>query len=584
MNDELEQACETLSQMVARQFLCTPRPKVIMTTAIVQRKRGEFLSAVSKGFLPPDSSPRTQPVRRDSDETDDETALYASDNGIIRYEDREDEVSDPVHGDVRLSNGQSSNEGRLEVYLDGSWGTVCDKNFDDGLADLVCRQLGYNGNGEVIEGGSFGPGSGKHLRNIKCNVTHAGKLADCQSQSGITKRCTHNSDVGVRCHGVIATDTEKEDAKNEENYDDVSIPVHGDVRLVKNGTTSYEGRLEIFLENSWGTVCDKNFDDRLADLVCRQLGYNGTGEALEGGRFGPGSGKHLRNIKCNVTHVGKLTDCQSQSGITKRCTHNTDVGVRCHGDVVDEKPDQQSTSDNNGEKTDNITNTQPQNGEVRLIDGDRVSEGRLEVFLYGRWGTVCDKNFDKSLGELVCRQLGFTEVANVLPGSTFGVETSKPMHMRNIRCSENATAIGECEYQRGLTHRCSHNTDVGVVCRQAITTEVANQTAEGDVRLTSPENEVGSGRLEVFINDQWGTVCDVKFNIEHGNLVCRQLNFESAVAIETDSFFGKGTGMPMHMRNLKCNATAQRIFDCGYNRGFTNRCTHDTDVGIRCQK
>ncbi|XP_033113786.1 ankyrin repeat and IBR domain-containing protein 1-like [Anneissia japonica] len=72
MQDELEQACETLSQMVARQFLCTPRPKVIMTTAIVQRKRGEFLSAVSKGFLPPDSSPRTQPVRRDSDETDDE--------------------------------------------------------------------------------------------------------------------------------------------------------------------------------------------------------------------------------------------------------------------------------------------------------------------------------------------------------------------------------------------------------------------------------------------------------------------------------------------------------------------------------
>ncbi|XP_071941744.1 ankyrin repeat and IBR domain-containing protein 1-like [Antedon mediterranea] len=72
MQDELEQACETLSQMVARLFLCTPRPKVIMTTVIVQRKRGEFLSAVSKGFLPPDSSPRTQPVRRDSDDTDEE--------------------------------------------------------------------------------------------------------------------------------------------------------------------------------------------------------------------------------------------------------------------------------------------------------------------------------------------------------------------------------------------------------------------------------------------------------------------------------------------------------------------------------
>ncbi|XP_071823282.1 ankyrin repeat and IBR domain-containing protein 1-like isoform X2 [Apostichopus japonicus] len=71
MQNELEESTETLSQMVARQFLRTPRSKVVHAMHLTTRKRNEFLSAVSKGFLPPDTpqnSQRTPPSFHHSDD------------------------------------------------------------------------------------------------------------------------------------------------------------------------------------------------------------------------------------------------------------------------------------------------------------------------------------------------------------------------------------------------------------------------------------------------------------------------------------------------------------------------------------
>jgi len=54
---ELEECTETLSEMVARPYLRTPRTKIVQTAHLVQRKRHELVAAIAKGLVPPDTSP-----------------------------------------------------------------------------------------------------------------------------------------------------------------------------------------------------------------------------------------------------------------------------------------------------------------------------------------------------------------------------------------------------------------------------------------------------------------------------------------------------------------------------------------------
>ena len=52
--------------------------------------------------------------------------------------------SNPFAGMIRLQGGNYSNEGRVEVYCNGQWGTICDNGFGSTDAQTICKQLGYN--------------------------------------------------------------------------------------------------------------------------------------------------------------------------------------------------------------------------------------------------------------------------------------------------------------------------------------------------------------------------------------------------------------------------------------------------------
>ena len=58
--------------------------------------------------------------------------------------------ADYKHGNIRLVGGSYSWEGRVEIYLDGEWGTITGNGVGDVDAHVVCRQLGYDTHCELV--------------------------------------------------------------------------------------------------------------------------------------------------------------------------------------------------------------------------------------------------------------------------------------------------------------------------------------------------------------------------------------------------------------------------------------------------
>ena len=103
---------------------------------------------------------------------------------------------------VRLVNGIHNNtvySGRVEVLVDGEWGTVCDDHWDTTDASVVCRQLGYPAVLASYSSAHFGPGTGTiWFDDLQCSGEEE-SLNEC-SHIGIGRHnCGHNEDASVAC-------------------------------------------------------------------------------------------------------------------------------------------------------------------------------------------------------------------------------------------------------------------------------------------------------------------------------------------------------------------------------------------------
>ena len=112
----------------------------------------------------------------------------------------------PAEGDIRLMDGAAENEGRIEVFAAGVWGTVCDDNWESFAADqerafrngdVACQQLGFLGAAAVDIDVPDGVDP-IHLDNVACEGAEA-RLFDCPANPLGDSNCGHNEDVGVRC-------------------------------------------------------------------------------------------------------------------------------------------------------------------------------------------------------------------------------------------------------------------------------------------------------------------------------------------------------------------------------------------------
>ena len=101
---------------------------------------------------------------------------------------------------VRLVDGRSSNEGRIEVYYNNEWGTVCDDFWDVNDAKVVCRQLGFPVEGaRAYTNAHFGEGTGNILLDdVQCTGSESA-LSECPHSGWGIAFCEHSEDAGVVC-------------------------------------------------------------------------------------------------------------------------------------------------------------------------------------------------------------------------------------------------------------------------------------------------------------------------------------------------------------------------------------------------
>ena len=110
---------------------------------------------------------------------------------------------DYVVNTVRLVGGSSYNEGRVEMYYNYQWGTVCGDGWDDTDAGVVCRQLGFGISGTAIGSAGFGQGSGPILLDsVSCNGSEPILISCGHLGINVTRSCSHAEDAGVKCRGL----------------------------------------------------------------------------------------------------------------------------------------------------------------------------------------------------------------------------------------------------------------------------------------------------------------------------------------------------------------------------------------------
>ncbi|XP_056117916.1 galectin-3-binding protein A-like [Rhinichthys klamathensis goyatoka] len=128
-------------------------------------------------------------------------------------------------GNIRLV-GDLPSSGRVEIYHDGQWGTVCDDGWDVAEAQVVCRQMGFPGAISVTSGGQYGEGSGPvWLDDMNCKGSES-SLSGCSFKGWGVSDCTHKEDAGVTC------DTGKNITSNRQFSVDNSLGLSDDLGLL----------------------------------------------------------------------------------------------------------------------------------------------------------------------------------------------------------------------------------------------------------------------------------------------------------------------------------------------------------------
>uniref|UniRef100_A0A8C9WQ90 protein-lysine 6-oxidase n=2 Tax=Sander lucioperca TaxID=283035 RepID=A0A8C9WQ90_SANLU len=530
---------------------------------------------------------------------------------------------------VRLAGvgRRNANEGRVEVFYNGAWGTVCDDEVDLNMANVVCRQLGFQRGLTWAHSAKFGEGQGLiWLDNVRCTGTEL-SIANCRSNGWGINDCTHAEDLGVICSPerrpgspTVSVEEAPSSSRHQPNQpvqinppplpQSVPPPAHissssargHEIALHRNPTSSRRSiispqenghEIRILQRNRGGSRASPQVSSALPQ------GHQLLSRLANGAAYRQRQDTARSDPQAVRQEAEGQTNRQSQHQSERRSDRHQQLSGNHVEPYVELETDVHYT-----QGSDRVHIEEARLRPVLSSNhGGLVTEGVLEVKHAGRWRHVCNQGWDLSSSRVVCGMLGFpaTEVFDqnayrklwdsklADPSSRLRTQISKKAYwVEKVQCQGKEVSLSQCQAQLSLPRS-------DVPCRDGMHAVVrcvpgsqftrygrapAPPAVTPVVRLKAGPR-LGEGRVEVLREGKWGTVCDHLWDMAAASVVCRELGFGTAKEALTKAHLGQGTG-PIHMNSVQCTGRENSITECAYRQVPLYSCKHNQDVAVRC--
>lgn len=219
--------------------------------------------------------------------------------------------------------------------------------------------------------------------------------------------------------------------------------------------------------------------------------------------------------------------------------------------------------------------------QLRLAGQKRKhSEGRVEVYYKGEWGTVCDDDFSIHAAHVVCRELGYVEAKSWTPSSSYG-KGEGPIWLDNIYCTGKEATLAACSSNGWGVTDCKHTEDVGVVCSDkripgfkfdnSLINHIENLNMQvEDIRIRPilsayrRRTPVTEGYVEVKDGKVWKQICDKHWTAKNSHVVCGMFGFPGERTYNTKVYkmFAARKKQRYWRFSMDCTGTEAHISSC----------------------
>ncbi|XP_057307160.1 lysyl oxidase homolog 3A-like [Hydractinia symbiolongicarpus] len=460
---------------------------------------------------------------------------------------------------IRLTGGEGSYEGNVEVFYKNEWRYICDDNWDIRDAKVVCRQLGFVKALESTKKAHFlvDKNVTYWLDDVQCWGSED-DLGYCWNRGYGRHNCKHLKEVaGVVCSNITEHDIKIPVPSPASGPEEKSLSIRLKGKSLHGFTSS--GYLEIQLNGTWGAICADGWSRENSYVACGNLGYhdildddnipNETGEQV--------STYLMHQVACNGTE-STLYECDHAGWETQQCIGETPVYLSCKRSPF--------LRENRFDKASLANHT------VRLRGGSRHSEGRVEVKKMGRWGSICDDGWNIKNANVFCRQMGFGTAFEATHYASFGQGSGK-VWLDEVNCTGAEEDIRNCSHLKWGEGDCGHREDAGVKCH------FPYGEVEQPIRVVDGPNK-NIGRVEVYHDGKWSGICGIRWGLREAEVACRQAGLGYARKGYSSSKYGLTRRLAMY--DVICSGDELSLSHCFHKGIGKARCRYYDMAIVEC--